>query len=683
MKRNIKKIAEKAVRRCLGIAGFAVALSASLSGCYDDGVDGGSYYVFVGQTVGDYLDANEQYSEFSTALEKAGMKGLLYAYGEYTCFAPTNEAMDNYINSHFPGSTVEELPDSALEAIAKSHLIGTQYLTSDFSTGYLQQPNMYDRRVQVSISKEYNPALNDSATVYLLNEYSRIIQANDTVSNGVVHTIDHVLEQSSYILPDYMRSRCEELGFTLFMEAMDQTHLSDSILKEEDERPEMASKLAQYASEYSGETQKVPTRRSFGYTVFVEKDEVFSRIYDPQNMGKPVFTGDLESDIQSLANYAKEVYDAVYPEDAGLYDNDFTHPKNPLNRFMAYHILDRNASYSDLVVSTREWSVQEGGNFVEYYETLSGNLMRFEKVSTEGDAIRINRCVDERRPNLRMEGSVVASTGGASTFNGNFQFVSDVLSYNANVVTMLSTERIRLDTGSLLPELTNNNIRFDPDEVFDGWYFPSGYFDDLYYDDQTVCRYTRWPYGQDAGHSSLDNYRTDNMKFGGEYDVTLRLPSVPAGQQYEIRVGYEAQGLMSITQIYFGYGRSNEEMSPTGIPLDMMRRMDDPKVGGMEDWRLGSEDAITENDRAMRNLGYMKGPGAMHRMGADRMSVGNSQRDGLWYLRHIITTRSLDGRPTYLRFRKVDERSGGLLNIDFIEIVPRSVYNGAVPEDRN
>ena len=39
--------------------------------------------------------------------------------------------------------------------------------------------------------------------------------------------------------------------------------------------------------------------------------------------------------------------------------------------------------------------------------------------------------------------------------------------------------------------------------------------------------------------------------------------------------------------------------------------------------------------------------------------------------------------PIILRFRKVDERTGRLLNIDFIEIVPRSVYNGATPEDRN
>ena len=564
-------------------------------------------------------------------------------------------------------------------------------MTSDFSTGYLQEPNMYDRRVQVNIDKEFDAALGDSATVYLLNGSARIILANDTVSNGVVHTVDHVLEQSSYVLPDYMESLCENQGFTLFMEALKQTHLTDSMLKEADESPEMLSKLAQFASDYTATGQKVPSARKFGYTVFVEKDDVFKNIYDPQNMGKPVYTGDLVSDMRSLFNYAKSIYDKVYPEDASLYDGDYTHPKNPLNRFMAYHIMDRNAGYSDLVVTTNEWSVEEGGNITEYYETMAGTLIRFEKV-VPGERIYLNRCVDSRRPSNYMEGIEVSSSGGSSTVNGNFQFIGGVLSYNENVTTMLRTERIRIDTGSLLPELTNNNIRFDPDETMAGWYCPDGYFDDVYYDNQTICYYSRWPQGQDAGHSDLANFKTDNMKFNGEYDVTLRLPAVPAGP-YEIRIGYEANGLMSITQIYFGYDRDN--MTPTGIPLDMNMVGSDPKVGMIQDaglfddinmdpiYNTGGQTTITENDKAMRNLGYMKGPYAMYRVNADRVSKGARITNNWWYLRHIVTTHEFNEKPVYLRFRKVDERSNRILNIDFVEIVPRSVYNGATLEDRN
>lgn len=694
--KTVKKNGIGAWLKALYAAGACVCL-AMLSGCYDDGVEGDSYYVFQGQTVGDYLDADSKFSEFSALLERAGMKGLMYAYGDYTCFAPTNEAIDRYIDSYYPGGTLETLPDSVVEALAKSHLMDVEYLTSDFSTGYLQEANMYDRKVQVSIEKEFDAALGDSMTVYVLNEHSRIVQANDTVSNGVVHTIDRVLEQSSYVLPDYMQSKCEEMGFTLFMEALKQTHLTDSLLKEKDDSPEMAARLEQYASnsDYTAAGHKVPAARKYGYTVLVEKDELYKTVYDPQNMGKPVYTGDLQSDLVSLFNYAKAIYDKVYPEDKGLYDDDYAHPKNPLRRFMAYHLLDRNASYNDLVRTTPDWSVQEGGDFVDYYETMSGNLLRAQKVSLLGDGIYLNRCDDENRPGNRMSGVEVLASGGSSTVNGNFQFLGGILSYNENVVSMLRTERIRIDTGVLLPELTNNDIRLDPDDQMLWWHFPEGYFDDVYYDDQCDCKYNRWPNPAETGMGAqydLAAFRTDNMNFGGEYDVTLRLPAVPAGQ-YEIRVGYVCNSYMSITQIYFGYDR--DQMQPTGIPLDMNMTGQDPKTGMILDNGLFDDinndvsgntsglTTITENDKAMRNLGYMKGPACVYRVDNDRVSLRAKLVNDWWYLRHIVTTQTLEEKPFYLRFRKVDERTGRLLNVDFIEIVPRSVYNGATSEDRN
>ena len=52
----------------------------TLLGCYDDGVEGDSYYVFQGQTIGDYLDADGKYGVvfhyFGTCRQ---LKGLMYA----------------------------------------------------------------------------------------------------------------------------------------------------------------------------------------------------------------------------------------------------------------------------------------------------------------------------------------------------------------------------------------------------------------------------------------------------------------------------------------------------------------------------------------------------------------------------------------------------------------------------
>ena len=91
---------------------------------------------------------------------------------------------------------------------------------------------------------------------------------------------------------------------------------------------------------------------------------------------------------------------------------------------------------------------------------------------------------------------------------------------------------------------------------------------------------------------------------------------------------------------------------------------------------------ITENDKAMRNLGYMKGPACVYRVDNDRVSLRAKLVNDWWYLRHVVTTQTLEEKPFYLRFRKVDERTEPMLNIDFIEIVPKSVYNGAIPNDK-
>ena len=69
---------------------------AALTSCSDE-PDTSNFYTFKGQMMSDYLKTHENYSQFAALVERTGMNKLLSTYGEYTCFAPTNEAMDNYL----------------------------------------------------------------------------------------------------------------------------------------------------------------------------------------------------------------------------------------------------------------------------------------------------------------------------------------------------------------------------------------------------------------------------------------------------------------------------------------------------------------------------------------------------------------------------------------------------------
>lgn len=70
-----------------------------------------------------------------------------------------------------------------------------------------------------------------------------------------------------------------------------------------------------------------------------------------------------------------------------------------------------------------------------------------------------------------------------------------------------------------------------------------------------------------------------------------------------------------------------------GIPVDFATKADDPKIGWVKDSQ--TTDNGKENDKAMRNRGYMKGPASVINFGYQ-----TTLRDNKGCLRKILDTRS-------------------------------------------
>lgn len=104
--------------------------------------------MFVDHTVGSFLEENKEiYSSFIEILTRGGYLNLMKAYGEYTCFAPTNDAIDRYLfeqDSIYQASLVDdnpndivwtgitspdlnELSDSMCQVISRTHLLPDIY----------------------------------------------------------------------------------------------------------------------------------------------------------------------------------------------------------------------------------------------------------------------------------------------------------------------------------------------------------------------------------------------------------------------------------------------------------------------------------------------------------------------------------------------------------------------------
>ena len=109
--------------------------TASIVACVEDEV-GDKYYTFSDEMMGQYFENKpELFSEFSKLLDTTGVMSLLNTYGEYTCFAPGNEAMLDYYQKH-GRSSINEFPYDSLVKLANDHIIKDfEFVTADFVNG--------------------------------------------------------------------------------------------------------------------------------------------------------------------------------------------------------------------------------------------------------------------------------------------------------------------------------------------------------------------------------------------------------------------------------------------------------------------------------------------------------------------------------------------------------------------
>ena len=625
MKKNIRLTATAVLKKTV-----LFALVAFFAFSCKPEIDERYITTFTGDMIYSYLKKDSaNYSEYVKLVDMAGMKGMLSAYGEYTCLAPNNEAFELYYKSRGANFTRDSLTAEEITYIARTHIVNMKYLTEALSDGVIPNVNMNDRVIEILFDTD---TITGKSKI-LLNRNSEVIEKDIEVYNGVIHAINRVLTPSMAQLPDLISS---EPDLTIFSAALRLTGMNDSLLLIEDNTYD--PDLYQYKDEYETYVIPCPPTRKYGYTAFVESDQTFKK-YGTNN-------------IDDLIRKAEEWYPS-----AG-YENNFTNRNNSLNKFISYHLIEKIVNSNQLFIST---SMAKNVEMYEFLETMYTN--RIMKVSnkrlTSGMSAMIN-------PDSEDELYVTNRT--KTTVNGVLHHLNEILLYTNNVEYMLSNTRIRFDFTSLMPEMHNNNLRLSNSQnnsSGDRFGIPPGYFK---YVQQT--KDTRFIYL--AGKDRLwHNYQGDEMMGLGTYDVTVRLLPVPPGT-YELRFGYSGSGARSVTQIYV-------DGKPIGIPLDLRMTKTNPKVGWISD--AETDDNGVEIDKALRNRGFMNAPVTM--------VIGQNSkplREEIYPMRRIVGTFTFDTyEPHYIRFRSVLENPKAQAQMDYFEFVPKSVYAppGGVPETRD
>lgn len=607
-----------------------------------------NYYTFTGETITDYVENREEFSSFSRVLQRTGVNSLLSAYGAYTCFLPTNDAFDLYLRER--GKTdVSQLTDEECDTIAYGHIIKLDYMTTDMDNGVVNTPNMNDRYIQITI---------DTLTgEYFVNRYSKVIARDQECENGIVHVVDHVLSHSIASLFDLMK---ENPSISLFCEAMELTHMHDSLQGYIDltfkPRPDDMGD----GTDRNGFRKYYPVSRLIGYTGFVETNEVLAR------------AGIDTTSVQGLIDYAKNVYDDVFPEDAGI--TDYTDRRNSLNRFVSYHFFNRRI-YTDKMTTYLHFPNYAHEAF-DFYETMCpGTIIKVSRGRATQDSTRLNRRYGvSHGKSHRVKGVKVHHTEMFDGSNGVYYLIDAPLVYDKTVVTEVLNDRMRFDAATLMPELATNNIFRNGDgkgtiseglnkayQITNGKY---SYVDNLKLHQDGIVYYQTQSIGFWCWYA-------DEIIAEGSYDFEIKLPPVPEGT-YEIRYGYVPMDHRGVTQVYV-------DGIPCGIPVDLTENGTSAKIGWFDDGSL-SEEEITKNEKAMHNRGYMKGPDTQTE-GADKTNIARKQDN---HLRRIVATKYLEsGVDHTIRFRAVDA-AGKEFMFDYLELCPKSVYdNPTQKEDRH
>jgi uncharacterized surface protein with fasciclin (FAS1) repeats len=161
----------------------------------------------------------DKFSEFAKMVDKAGYSSFLNAYGNYTLFAPTNDAVKTYLQEVNKNS-VDDFTVTELQNIVKFHLIEDTVTTGSFTDGKLQKVTMLGQYLVTGVSNI------NGVSKYSVNRQALITQPNIYLSNGRVHEIDHVLKAATKTVAQTIEDNPD---FSIFTQALKETGYYDTL----------------------------------------------------------------------------------------------------------------------------------------------------------------------------------------------------------------------------------------------------------------------------------------------------------------------------------------------------------------------------------------------------------------------------------------------------------------------
>ena len=665
-----------------GIKAFSTALFLALAmfainSCWDE-QHPGTYYTFSGKTIASDLEDNPDFSEFVKVLKRAELWSELSTYGEHTCFAPNNESVMRFIQERSikDGAVytcVEDLPKDVCDTLAWTHLLDITCFVGEMTEGPFPKVNLNDRYLNLTFDSALKDNSNGVAVYELrrrINHNSVIIARDDTCANGVVHLIDNCIDFTGDYVYDLVDNDPQTL---LFSEALKLTGFHKLLNTYYDDTYKIGSD--------SVDKGVALTSAGNQYTVYYweKKKTMFTLLVEPDTLYKK---NGINKVLPDMFDYAAAIYDEYNDVDSIM--SDYTNPLNPLNRFIAYHILPFQTNLKTIngrsdIIKIYNANITDPE---DYFETVAPRTM--VRISTEYKNGKIGSTYINRRDNegngtLNFKGSKergikILPIGEMkvkkqAAMNGIYYYIDDILKYDKKVREDILDRRLRIDCTTLSPDfITSGGRQLDPngkEKIGTGFKDPVNFVS--FISDYTLS--VRAP----AKNSYA--YEGDGIDIEGNFDMYVKLPPIPHDGTWQLRLSFRSNSLCGIVQNYLAAVSPGHELvmtdwKPLGIPVDLRVNLEDPTVGWIKDEDLSDEAAIDALDKSMKNRGWMKGSIAQQTVN------GDPHRDINTMGRLILTTEYMySNKVYYLRIKQLLDNSKAEFLFDYIELVPKTVYD--------
>ena len=448
---------------------------------------------------------------------------------------------------------------------------------------------------------------------------------------------------------------------TIFSQALQLTGLADTLQAWNYDNYHRDEEKYKFQYGYTTQSSFFNEFRFKMFNVFIETDSVLA-VYGIHN-------------LEQLKAYAKQVYDETFPEDVSV--SDPTDRRNSLNRFVSYHILGHGNPYWYLTSFNGDkyftyWQDVNMADMSAWYATLMPHaaLKCSYPMGEENRGLFINRRGLKDGPDKYgklVRGVMILADGEQGfdhkCFNGYYFYIDGILAYDKTTRDeVLGSELWRMDFKTLSPDIMNDSegLRGDydtcdcpetPDPVNKPWVG----WDHIYRWDcmeNITGDMTKDSRGLVAtrAHKYYWDWQGDAVYVIGDYDMTIKLPPLPAGE-WEVRLGTCAYGIRGAARFYLNGEVTIDSLNMSKEALDDLF-------------------AQSKCMKAPRECTYGMNDYLADRTGPVRYPLGRIKSDGK--------------SDNYLRIESLTGSPGNTSDamFDYFEFVPKFVYdNQEIPEE--